>query len=406
MFQSRKVKVHLNKFQKELVHRNFGASRFLWNWGLERLNKWWEENKDTPKDQRPKRPSAFDLGNEIRKLKKEDSNFMWLNECDSQIPKFVFDNLSKAFQRFWSHSASYPKFKSKKELRQSYSSVSPTVPRLEDGNHLRLAKLGRVKFYNKGYIPDVKLKRATLSTDGIDYYCSVLFDYPVESLPLVNKEVGIDLGLKSTVTCSDGKVFCWNPLKRSLRRIKLSQRHFSRCHKGSKRRTRAKIALAKRNRRLMRQHTDFIHKMTSFLVRENQAIRMETLNTKGMMKNHHLARSIGEQSFYEIRRQLEYKCVRAGRTFELVDPWYPSSQLCSCCGERHRAMKDLSKRTFKCPFCGYTADRDLNAALNILKYCTDGESETYARGDSSSLETGRTSGRLASCRSENHRNLF
>lgn len=179
-----------------------------------------------PKDQRPKRPSAFDLGNEIRKLKKEDSNFMWLNECDSQIPKFVFDNLSKAFQRFWSHSASYPKFKSKKELRQSYSSVSPTVPRLEDGNHLRLAKLGRVKFYNKGYIPDVKLKRATLSTDGIDYYCSVLFDYPVESLPLVNKEVGIDLGLKSTVTCSDGKVFCWNPLKRSLRRIKLSQRHF------------------------------------------------------------------------------------------------------------------------------------------------------------------------------------
>lgn len=387
MFQSRKVRLKLNQRQKELVTKNFGASRFIWNWGLEQLNKWWEENKDLDKAERTKRPSKFDLINKLNKLKREDQNFSWLKECDSQITSFSLDFLDKAFQRFWKGISKHPKFKSKKNSRQSYTTYTNVTPRVLDSNHLVLSKLGKVKFYNRGYIPDVKLKRATISFDGENYYCSVLFDAPVEDWGKAEGTIGIDLGIKTTVTCSDGQTFDWKPSKRAERRIKLSQRALARTQKTSKRRAKAHLSLARRYRRVTNQHKDFLYKMTTKLVRENQAIRMEDLNTKGMMKNHSLAKAVGQQSFYEIKRQLEYKCLWHDREFQTVDRFFPSSQLCSKCGARNKAMKDLSKRQFICPECGFTLDRDLNAAINI---CTAGFAGNYARRDWSSVKEGKS----------------
>ena len=382
MFQSRKVRLKLNQRQKELVAKNFGASRFIWNWGLEQLNKWWEQNKDLDKAERTKRPTAFDLGKELTKLKATEE-YTWLKECDSMVANHTFNALDKAFQSFWKGVSKHPKFKSKKNSRQSYTTSNTTSPRLLDNNHLQITKLGKVKFYNRGYIPNVKLKRATISFDGEHYYCSVLFDEPVEDWGKAEGIIGIDLGVKTTATCSDGQTFDWKPSKRAERRIKLSYWALSRTKKTSKRRAKARLRLARRYRRVANQHKDFLHKMTTKLVRENQTIRMEDLNTKGMMKNRNLAKAVGQQSFYEIKRQLGYKCQWHNRDFQVVDRFFPSSQLCSKCGARNKAMKDLSKRQFICPECGFTLDRDLNAAINI---CTASHAGTHARRDWSSVK--------------------
>lgn len=386
MFQSRKVRLKLNQRQKELVTKNFGASRFIWNWGLEQFNKWWEQNKDLDKAERTKRPTAFDLKKELTKLKATEE-YAWLKECDSVIANYTFDTLDKAFQKYWKGTSKHPKFKSKKTCRKSYTTSNRGLPHLVDSNHIQLPKLGKVKFYNRGYIPNVKLKRATILFDGEHYYCSVLFNAPVEDWGKVERIVGLDLGIKTTVTCSDGKTFDWKPSKRAERRIKLSQRALSRTQKTSKRRAKAHIKLARRYKRVANQHKDFLHKMTTKLVRENQTIRMEDLNTKGMMKNSCLSRAVGQQSFYEIKRQLEYKCQWHDREFQTVDRFFPSSQLCSKCGARNKAIKNLSKRQFICPECGFTLDRDLNAAINI---CTANNAGNYARRDWSSVKESKS----------------
>ena len=269
MFQSRKVRLKLNQRQKELVTKNFGASRFIWNWGLEQLNKWWEENKDLDKAERTKRPTVFDLRGKFTKLKTTEE-FAWLKESDSMVANHTLNALEKAFRSFWKRMTKPPKFKSKKT---------------------------------------------------------------------------------------------------------------------SKRRAKAHLRLTRRYKRVANQHKDFLHKMTIKLVRENQTIRMEDLNTKGMMKNRNLAKAVGQQSFYEIKRQLEYKCLWHDREFQVVDRFFPSSQLCSKCGARNKAMKNLSKRHFICPECGFTLDRDLNAAINI---CTVGNTGTHARRDWSSVKEGKS----------------
>ena len=386
MFQSRKVRLKLNQRQKELVTKNFGASRFIWNWGLEQLNKWWEENKDLDKSERTKRPTAFYLAKQLVKLKATEE-YAWLKDCDSTISQHSLKALEEAFQRFWKGVTKHPKFKSKKNSKQSYTTSTDCAPKLFDDNHLTLPKLGKVKFYNRGYIPNVKLKRATISFDGEHYYCSVLFEAPVEDWGKAEGIIGIDLGVKTTATCSNGQTFDWKPSKRAERRIKISQRAKARTQKTSKRRAKARLKLARRYRRVANQHKDFLHKMTTKLVCENQTIRMEDLNTKGMMKNRNLSRVVGQQSFYEIKRQLEYKCQWHDREFQVVDKFFPSSQLCSKCGARNNAMKDLSKRKFICPECNFSIDRDLNAAINIR---TARPAGNYARRDWSSVKEGKS----------------
>lgn len=393
MFQSRKVRLKPNKAQAEFFRQNFGASRFIYNWGLERLNKYWEENKDKEKKDRAKRPSAYVLRKELNHLKKADEQYAWLNGIDSQSMTYAFACLEDAFKRFFAGVSKYPKFKSKRDSKQSYSTkASKILPRLKDSNHILLPKLGPVKFYNRNYLPEVEYKRATISTDGDYFYCSVLFEASPKELPKpIHESVGIDLGVKTSVTTSHGTTFHLKRNHRLERRLKRAQRIVSRRKKGSNRRNRARKRLRNLYRKISNQRNDFINKTTSTLVSENQVIRMEDLNVKGMMKNHHLAASIAHASFYEIKRQLTYKCEWYGRSLQLVSRFYPSSQLCSHCGARNKEMKNLNRRTFVCHTCGFSLDRDLNAAINIDNFCTHPEWETSSkpaddRGDSSSTK--------------------
>jgi putative transposase len=393
MFQSRKVRLKPNKAQNEFFRRNFGASRFIYNWGLEQLNKYWEENKDKEKKDRAKRPSAYDLRKELNHLKKADEQYAWLKDIDSQSMTYAFTCLEDAFKRFFAGVSKYPKFKSKRDSRQSYSTkAGKALPRLKDSNHILLPKIGSVKFYNRNYLPEVEYKRATISTDGDYFYCSVLFDEEPKELPEpLHGSVGIDLGVKTAVTTSHGTTFHLKRNRRLERRLKRAQRVVSRRKKDSNRRNRARKRLRILYRKISNQRNDFIHKTTSTLVSENQVIRMEDLNVSGMLKNHHLAASIAHASFFEIKRQLTYKCEWYGRSLQLVSRFYPSSQLCSRCGARNKEMKNLNRRTFVCHTCGFSLDRDLNAAININNFCTHPEWETGRssandRGDSSSTK--------------------
>jgi putative transposase len=392
MFQSRKVRLKPNKAQAEFFRQNFGASRFIYNWGLEQLNKHWEENKDKEKKDRTKCPTMYELRKELIFLKNTSDEYAWLKEIDSQSITYAFERLDKAFKGFFSGVSKHPKFKSKRDSKQTYTTNGKKSLGLINDNHLRLPKIGSVKFYNRNYLPEVEYKRATISTDGDYFYCSVLFEASPKELPTpIHESVGIDLGVKTLVTTSHGTTFHLKRNRRLERRLKRAQRVVSRRKKDSNRRNRARTHLRSLYRKISNQRKDFIHKTTSTLVSENQVIRMEDLNTKGMMKNHHLAASIAHASFYEIKRQLTYKCEWYGRSFQLVSRFYPSSQLCSHCGARNKEMKNLSRRTFVCHTCGFSLDRDLNAAINIDNFCTHPEWETGRssandRGDSSSTK--------------------
>lgn len=393
MFQSRKVRLKPNKAQAKFIYQNFGAARFVYNWGLEQLIKHWEENKDKEKKDRAKRPTSYDLCKELNRLKNTDEQYAWLKDVDSRAINYSLANLNEAFKRCFTGVSKYPKFKSKRDSRQSYSTkAGKALPRLKDSNHILLPKIGSVKFYNRNYLPEVEYKRATISTDGDYFYCSVLFDEEPKELPEpLHDSVGIDLGVKTAVTTSHGTTFHLKRNRRLERRLKRAQRIVSRRKKDSRRRLKARKRLRNLYRKISNQRNDFINKTTSTLVSENQVIRMEDLNTRGMMKNHHLAASITHASFGEIKRQLTYKCEWYGRSLQLVSRFYPSSQLCSHCGARNKEMKNLNRRTFVCHTCGFSLDRDINAAINIDNFCTHGEWETGRssandRGDSSSTK--------------------
>lgn len=392
MFQSRKVRLKPNKAQAGFFRQNFGAARFIYNWGQEQLIKHWEENKAKEKKDREKGPTAFDLNKKLTHLKNTNEKYAWLKDVDSRVLPYTLANLDNAFKKFFTGQAKYPKFKSKRDSRQSYSTKTPSYPRLKDSNHILLPKIGSVKFYNRNYLPEVEYKRATISTDGDYIYCSVLLEGEPKELPEpLHESVGIDLGVKTAVTTSHGTTFHLKRNRRLERRLKRAQRIVSRQKKDSRRRLKARKRLRNLYRKISNQRNDFINKTTSTLVSENQVIRMGDLNTKGMMKNHCLAASIAHASFYEIKRQLTYKCEWYGRSLQLVSRFYPSSQLCSHCGAQNKEMKNLNRRTFVCHTCGFSLDRDINAAINIDNFCTHGEWETGRssaddRGDSSSTK--------------------
>jgi putative transposase len=362
-----KYRVYPDTTQREALARMFGCCRFVYNWSIERQEKQYREHGGMP--------SFIDMRNAVVTELKQNPEYAWLNDVSAHALQGAVWNVHRAYVNLRAGRAHRPKFKSKHRSRQSavFSFGYAASVHDEDAKRrLYLTKIpGSLSLTHGGrrWPEDAKLKYVTMSLDPAGrYWASVTVEDQRDlSLAGVETRVGVDVGLTSLITLSTGEKVA-NPKheKRDRQRLAQAQRAHARKEKGSKNQEKSRLKVARTYARISDRRRDHLHKLTTRLVRENQAIYVEKLNVQGMVRNRALARAISDASWSELIRQLEYKCEWYGREFGQVDRWFPSSQLCSACGARRLTRLTLTEREWNCPTCGAHHDRDVNAARNIL----------------------------------------
>ena len=356
ILRSYKFRIYPNAEQKEQLAQTFGCARFVYNWALSNKKEAYENNI---------KKSANDVSKELTALKK-DPDFIWLKDVSSVCLQQSLMNLDNAYQRFFKKQGGFPTFK-KRSNRQSARYVKSAFT-FKNGQ-LKLAKQDKfmkVKF-SRPLTGDINSLTVSKDPDG-KYYVSFLVKETYQPSNKSAKQIAIDLGIKDFATFSDGsKVANPNYLFKSFSKLKGLQRKLSRKKKGSNNRYKARLKVAKLHEKIANQRKDFLHKLSTKLIRENQTIVMEDLSVKNMMKNHKLAKAISEVSWYQFRLMLDYKSKWYGREIIIAPSNYASSQLCSNCGYKNTDVKDLKIREWKSPSCASVHDRDINASKNLLK---------------------------------------
>ncbi len=338
------------------LSRTFGCVRKVYNMALAARTEAWT---------RQERMNYVQTSAMLTRWKKSEE-LAFLCEVSSVPLQQALRHLQGAFVSFWEQRAKYPRLKSKRKSRAS-AEYTRSAFRYREGA-LTLAKMRDPldivwsRPLPEGAVPTT----VTVSRDAAGrWFVSMLCDDTVPSMPATGAAVGIDAGLNALVTLSTGEKIT-NPRheRRDRARLAKAQRELSRKAKGSKNRDKARTKVARVHARIADRRRDFLHKLTTRLVRDNQTLVIEDLTVRNMVKNHTLARAISDASWSELRSMLEYKCAWYGRELITVDRWFPSSKLCSHCGALAEAMP-LNVRTWTCD-CGTTHDRDVNAAINLL----------------------------------------
>lgn len=359
MEYSYKFRIYPNTEQQILIQKTFGCTRFVYNYFLaQRISEYNTTGKSSTRFQQDK---------SLTLLKQQ---IEWLQEPDKCALQNALKDLDAAYKNFFRSVKSngkvgFPQFKSKRNRRKSYKTNS-NIAIFKD--YVRLPKLGLVKCRISKEVQG-RILSATVSQNPSGKYFVALCCTDVETspLPCTGAVVGLDMGLKSFVITSDGVEYPNHRyLRKSQKKLARLQRQLSRKSKGSNRREKARIKVARLYEKITNQRNDTINKLSTELVRNYDLISIEDLSTKNMVRNHKLALSISDASWGEFRRQLKYKAVWYGKVLVTIDRFYPSSQLCSVCGAQWSGTKDLSVRDWICPVCGVSHNRDINAAKNIL----------------------------------------
>lgn len=346
--RSHVIQLKPNNKQATYFEKACGCQRFAYNWGLATWKAEYEAGN---------KPTGRKLKKQFNAIK--STKYPWITEVTKCVVDTAFENLNTAFRNFFRtrNGKAYPKFH-KKGVKDSFTVDNTKF--VVDGKKIRIPKLGWVRMTEELRF-EGKLMSATVKKRAGKWFIAI----SVETAPLneerVSGAVGIDLGVKTLATLSDGTVFD-NPKTyyKYDKRLRRAQKSLSRKKKGSKNRAKAKLKLSKIHYRINCVVGDYIHKMTKYVADNYHTVVLEDLNVKGMLKNRHLSKAVSRSNFYKIRQLLQYKC----KDVRLIDRFYPSSKTCSACG-RAKDMP-LHLRTYDCE-CGSSLDRDLNAARNILR---------------------------------------
>ena len=339
------------------LDKTFGCARFAYNYMLRLRTDAWM--------QRQERIGYHETSAALTALKKQPE-YAWLNEVSSVPVQQSLRHLQSAFANFFAKRASYPQFKRKNGPQSAEYTTSAFK---WDGSTLRIAKMDaalNIRFSRT--IPKAaKVTTVTVSKDCSGrYFVSMLCTDEVQAKAPVSAKVGIDLGLSHFAILSTGeKIAAPNTFRKNEEKLAKLQRKLAKKAKGSANRKKAKLKVAKLHAKIADSRKDFLHKLSTRLVNENQVIAIETLAVSNMQKNHNLAKSIADASWSEFVRQLEYKSLWYGRELVGIDRWYPSSKRCSDCGHTVKKMP-LNVREWTCQECGTIHDRDINAARNVL----------------------------------------
>lgn len=360
-----KFRIYPNKEQEILIAKTIGCSRFVFN---HFLGMWNDTYKETGKGLTYNACSA-----QLPQLKIE---LEWLKEVDSTAIQSALKNLADAYKRFFKKQNDKPRFKSKKNNVQSYTTKHTNGNIAIVDNKIKLPKLGFVKFAKSREI-DGRIMNATVRRNSSGkYFVSILTEVEIQPLEKADSAIGIDLGITDFAILSDGHKIDNNKftskmekkLKREQR--KLSKRALIAKNKGihlldAKNYQKQKRKVARLHERVINQRDDFLNKLSTEIIKNHDIICIEDWNTKGMLRNHKLAKSISDVSWSAFVSKLEYKATWYGKTIVKVSRWFPSSQICSDCGH-HDGKKSLEIRDWTCPICHANHDRDINASKNIL----------------------------------------
>jgi putative transposase len=363
MLIAHKIALAPNNKQATYFLKAAGVARFAYNWALAEWQKQYESWKV---DNHNPKPSQAALRRQLNAIKREQ--FPWMLEVTKNAPHMAIIQLGDAFKNFFAKRAAYPQFR-KKGVHDRFSITNDQFSL--DACRIRIPNLGWVRMRESLRFTG-KIVSATISRVAHRWYVSITVETQnLSHLPKAENQgaVGVDLGISALATLSTGEPPIQGPKAHTvlLKRLQRISRNLSRKVKGSQNRKKAKMKLAKLHAKISHVRTDALHQLTTDLTRRYHTIGIEDLNVKGMMSNRHLARCVSDMSFFEFRRQLEYKATMRGGVVVVADQWFASSKLCSVCNHKQEVLP-LSMRHWLCPKCNTRHDRDINAAINLKNY--------------------------------------